>query len=34
MSGVSATDREDGNLTSKIKVKENTVNTKVLGTYK
>lgn len=32
--GVTANDKEDGNITSKIVVKENTVNTKVLGTYK
>ena len=32
--GVSATDKEDGDLTNKIKVIENTVNTKVSGEYK
>lgn len=32
--GVTAQDSEDGNLTSKIVIKENTVNIKVLGTYK
>ncbi len=31
---VSATDKEDGDLTKKIKVVENTVDNKVLGTYK
>ncbi len=31
---VTATDAEDGDITSKIKIKENTVNNKVLGTYK
>ncbi len=33
-SGVTATDTEDGDLTSKIKVVSNNVNTKVIGTYK
>ena len=33
-SGVIASDKEDGNLTSKIKVVENTVNTKKVGVYK
>ncbi|MFC0490752.1 immunoglobulin-like domain-containing protein, partial [Listeria grayi] len=33
LSGVTATDAEDGDLTSKIKVTENTVNTAVAGTY-
>ncbi len=32
--GVTATDQEDGNITSKITVTENTVNNKVAGTYK
>ena len=32
--GVTANDAEDGNITSKIQVTENTVNTKVAGTYK
>ena len=32
--GVSASDKEDGDLTSKIVVKENTVNTNKVGTYK
>ena len=32
--GVTATDAEDGNITSKIQIAENTVNTKVAGTYK
>ena len=31
---VTASDAEDGDLTSKIEIKENTVNTKVAGTYK
>ena len=31
---VSATDKEDGDLTKKIKIVENTVNNKALGTYK
>ena len=31
---VTASDKEDGDLTAKIKVKENTVNNKALGTYK
>ena len=34
MNNVTASDVEDGNLTSKIKVTTNTVNTKVVGTYK
>lgn len=34
LEGVTATDKEDGDLTNKIKVTENTVNTKVLGEYK
>ena len=34
LTGVTATDLEDGNLTSKIKVTENTVNTNELGSYK
>ena len=32
--GISASDAEDGNITSKIKVVENTVNTQKVGTYK
>lgn len=34
LENIKATDQEDGDLTSKIKVTTNTVNTKVLGTYK
>ena len=34
LNNVTATDFEDGDLTNKIKVTENTVNTKELGTYK
>lgn len=34
LDGVTATDKEDGSLTSKIKVKENTVNNKKIGEYK
>ncbi len=34
LSGISATDREDGDITKNIKVIENTVNTKVVGDYK
>ena len=34
MSGVSASDKEDGDITSKIKVVENTVNTSKAGIYK
>ena len=34
LTGVTATDPEDGNLTSKVTVKEDTTNIKVLGTYK
>ena len=34
MSGVSASDKEDGDITSKIKVAENTVNTSKAGIYK
>jgi len=34
LEGVTATDNEDGDLTSKIKVVENTVNNKVIGIYK
>ena len=34
LEGVTATDKEDGDLTSKIKVTENTVNTKLAGEYK
>ncbi len=34
LSGVTATDKEDGDLTKNIKVIENTVNTKVIGNYK
>ena len=34
MSGVSASDKEDGDITSKIKVVENTVNTSKVGIYK
>lgn len=33
LSGVEATDKEDGNLTNKIQVVKNTVNTKTAGTY-
>lgn len=32
--GVTASDPEDGNITKKVKVTENTVNTKKIGTYK
>ena len=32
-SGVTATDKEDGTITSKLQVTKNTVNTKVAGTY-
>ena len=32
--GVTATDKEDGNITNKINVTTNTVNTKTMGTYK
>ncbi|MFR3072326.1 MAG: immunoglobulin-like domain-containing protein, partial [Paeniclostridium sp.] len=34
MEGVTATDKEDGNITDKIKVIEDTVNTNKVGTYK
>ncbi|MGU8400814.1 immunoglobulin-like domain-containing protein, partial [Clostridium perfringens] len=34
LSGVTASDKEDGDITSKIKVITNEVNTKVPGTYK
>jgi len=34
LEGVTATDAEDGDLTNKIKVIENTVNTEKIGTYK
>ena len=34
LDGVTATDKEDGNITNKIKVIENTVNTNSKGTYK
>ena len=34
LTGVTATDAEDGNITSKIKVTSNTVNANVAGTYK
>ncbi|MBY0757503.1 DUF5011 domain-containing protein, partial [Clostridium sardiniense] len=34
MTEVSATDKEDGNITNKIKVIENTVNVNKPGTYK
>ncbi|SCI95797.1 Internalin-A precursor [uncultured Clostridium sp.] len=34
MEGVTATDKEDGNITNKIKVIEDTVNTNKVGTYK
>ncbi|QEZ68452.1 DUF5011 domain-containing protein [Paraclostridium bifermentans] len=34
MTGVTATDKEDGNITKHIKVIENTVNTNKAGTYK
>ena len=34
LTGVTATDAEDGNITSKLKVTTNTVNTKTTGTYK
>lgn len=34
LSGVTATDREDGDITKNIKVIDNTVDTKVLGEYK
>ena len=34
LKGVTASDKEDGDLTSKIKVVENTVNTKKVGSYK
>ena len=34
MEGVTATDKEDGNITDKIKIIEDTVNTNKVGTYK
>ena len=34
MEGVTATDKEDGNITNKIKIIEDTVNTNKVGTYK
>lgn len=34
LDGVKATDKEDGDITSKIKITSNNVNTKVVGTYK